>query len=34
MNTPDSPPTFADVSESAPAAAAMSATMNDHLSGV
>ena len=33
MNTPDRPPTFAEVSESTPAAAAMRATMNDHLSG-
>ena len=30
---PDRPPTFAEVSESTPAAAAMRATMNDHLSG-
>jgi hypothetical protein len=34
MNTPDRPPAFAEVRESAPAAAAMSATMKDHLSGV
>ena len=33
MNTPDRPPIFADVSDSTPAAAAITATMNDHLSG-
>ena len=33
MKTPESPPTFADVRDSTPAAAAMSATMKDHLSG-
>ena len=33
MNTPDSPPTLALVRESTPAAAAMRATMKDHLSG-
>jgi hypothetical protein len=34
MKTPDSPPTRADVRDSTPAAAAMTATMNDHLSGL
>ena len=34
MKTPASPPTRADVSDSTPAAPAMTATMNDHLSGV
>ena len=33
MNTPERPPTLADVSDNTPAAAAMTATMNDHLSG-
>jgi hypothetical protein len=33
MNTPESPPTLADVRDSTPAAAAMSATMKEHLSG-
>ena len=32
-NTPDRPPSLADVSDRAPAAPAMSATMKDHLSG-
>jgi hypothetical protein len=34
MKTPVSPPAFVDVSDRAPAVAAMTATMNDHLSGV
>ncbi len=34
MNTPERPPTLAEVSDRTPAAAAMIATMNDHLSGV
>ena len=34
MKTPESPPTFAEVRDRTPAAAAMTATMNDHLSGV
>ena len=34
MKTPERPPTFAEVSESTPAAAAMIATTSDHLSGV
>jgi hypothetical protein len=33
MKTPDSPPTFDEVSDSTPAAAATMATMKDHLSG-
>src|SRR4051794_10962543 len=33
MKTPDSPPVLAEVRESTPAAPAMTATMNDHLSG-
>ena len=33
MNTPDRPPSFDDVSDSIPAAPAITATMNDHLSG-
>jgi len=33
MNTPESPPTFAEVSDRTPAAAAIRETMNDHLSG-
>ena len=33
MKTPERPPTRAEVSDSTPAAAAMIATMNDHLSG-
>ena len=34
MKTPESPPTLAHVRERTPAAAAITATMNDHLSGV
>ena len=34
MKTPVSPPAFVDVSVRTPAVAAMTATMNDHLSGV
>ena len=33
MKTPERPPTFAEVSDRTPAAAAMMATMKDHLSG-
>ncbi len=33
MKTPESPQTFAEVRDRTPAAAAMTATMKDHLSG-
>ena len=33
-NTPDNPPTLAEVNDRTPAAAAMTATTKDHLSGV
>ena len=33
MKTPDSPPTLAEVRDRTPAAAAIRATMKDHLSG-
>jgi hypothetical protein len=34
MNTPVRPPDLAEVSDSTPAAPAITATMNDHLSGL
>lgn len=34
MNTPAKPPDRAEVSDPTPAAPAMTATMNDHLSGL
>ena len=33
MNTPDRPPTLLAISDSTPAAAAITATITDHLSG-